>query len=153
MPEEKAEGLSAEARETVELFASAVGRDIKQMQLDVNASLERLADKVESQINGVRTEIKEDLADLKEDVSEIKNEQRDQGKQIAKQSEAMVEVKTRLHEGDRRFDKIEDEQRRLAEKQEAQEKEQNSSKAFAAGAGAAAGGAVAYAFREFFGGG
>ena len=134
------QGLSKEGREIVDLFCEKVGAKIDRNNIDMRDQLARTESKITEQVKDLREEFKEDMRDLKDSVAVIQHEQSELRKGQEAQGKDLVEIRTRLNEGDRRFEMHDKKISELEKKDE----EKGKQLAKAAGAVGLAGAVIGY---------
>ncbi|MBE7462287.1 MAG: hypothetical protein HS116_02230 [Planctomycetes bacterium] len=134
------QGLSKEGREIVDLFCEKVGAKIDRNNIDMREQLARTESKISEQVKDLREEFKEDMRDLKDSVAVIQHEQSELRKGQEAQGKDLVEIRTRLNEGDKRFEAHDNQIKELQRKDE----EKGKTLAKAAGAVGLAGAVIGY---------
>lgn len=134
------QGLSKEGREIVDLFCEKVGGKIDRNNIDMREQLARTEAKISEQVKDLREEFKEDMRDLKDSVAVIQHEQSELRKGQEAQGKDLVEIRTRLNEGDKRFEAHDSQIKELQRKDE----EKGKTLAKAAGAVGLAGAVIGY---------
>lgn len=129
--------LTPEARDLLEIFSARMQQQMSDLGMELN-----------QKIDTVRAELMRSSeageGRLAMQISEVKSEQREQRKMMEEQGKKIVEIETRLTEGDRKFDHIE---QRLTKVEESEGRTGKGVAylAGALGAGAAIGGSVSMA--------
>lgn len=144
-PEAEQPGLSKEGEQIVQLFAERVSNDIKQLNLNIRDQVQQLEGRLDGKISDLRTEIHRATDAIHEELVEVKEEQVRQRESIEAQGKDLTEVKTRLNEGDRRFEALEDKNK----EQDQAIADHKVNVAKVAGASAATGGLIGFLLSKF----